>query len=88
MFAVYITDSKNQEEMLIAAREKAMESDKLKMAFLADMSHEIRTLYAITGFSRLLETTGDDEKMAKYVESNNRLLLQLIDAVFDIAQMD
>ncbi len=42
-------------EMLVNAKMKAEESDKLKSIFLANMSHEIRTpMNAIMGFSSLL----------------------------------
>lgn len=59
---------------------------------LANMSHEIRTpVNAIVGFSRLLAETDDPVKKKKYVEvieSNNKLLMQLIDDVLDLAKME
>lgn len=79
-------------EILDQAKEKAMESDRLKMAFLANMSHEIRTpLNAIVGFSRLLPKTKDPEKQARFVETinvNNDLLLKLIGDVLDTAKIE
>lgn len=78
--------------MLIEAREKAMESDKLKMAFLANMSHEIRTpLNAIVGFSTMLTKTTDPKKQARFVDIinlNNELLLKLISDVLDTAKIE
>lgn len=92
IFAVDITDQKKKELMLIEAREKAMESDKLKMAFLANMSHEIRTpLNAIVGFSGMLTKTGDPEKKKRFIEiieQNNELLLKLINDVLDTAKVE
>ncbi len=92
IFAIDITDQKKKEEMLIEAREKAMESDKLKMAFLANMSHEIRTpLNAIVGFSTMLTKTGDPKKQTRFVEIinlNNELLLKLISDVLDTAKIE
>lgn len=92
IFAVDITDQKKKEAMLIEAREKAMESDKLKMAFLANMSHEIRTpLNAIVGFSRMLCKTADETKKRRFVdiiEQNNDLLLKLINDVLDTAKVE
>ena len=92
IFAIDITDQKKKEAMLIEAREKAMESDKLKMAFLANMSHEIRTpLNAIVGFSGMLAKTSDPAKRARFVdiiEHNNELLLKLINDVLDTAKVE
>lgn len=92
LFAVDITDQKKKEVMLIEAREKAMESDKLKMAFLANMSHEIRTpLNAIVGFSTMLTKTADPKKQARFVDIinlNNELLLKLISDVLDTAKIE
>lgn len=92
VFAVDITEQKKQEAALVAARERAMESDKLKMSFLANMSHEIRTpLNAIVGFSELLAKTEDNEKKKRFIqliETNNALLLQLVSDVLDIAKVE
>lgn len=92
IFAIDITDQKKKEAMLIEATEKAMESDKLKMAFLANMSHEIRTpLNAIVGFSGMLAKTTDPAKRARFIdiiEHNNELLLKLINDVLDTAKLE
>ena len=73
-------------------RERAEELDRLKSAFLANMSHEIRTpLNAIGGFSQLLAETDDPEERHEFVEiidSNNRMLLQLISDILDLAKIE
>lgn len=73
-------------------RERAEELDRLKSAFLANMSHEIRTpLNAIVGFSQLLAETDDPEERHEFVEiidSNNRMLLQLISNILDLAKIE
>ena len=73
-------------------RERAEELDRLKSAFLANMSHEIRTpLNAIVGFSQLLAETDDPEERHEFVEiidSNNRMLLQLISDILDLAKIE
>lgn len=73
-------------------RERAEELDRLKSAFLANMSHEIRTpLNAIVGFSQLLGETDDPEERHEFVEiidSNNRMLLQLISDILDLAKIE
>lgn len=73
-------------------RERAEELDRLKSAFLANMSHGIRTpLNAIVGFSQLLAETDDPEERHEFVEiidSNNRMLLQLISDILDLAKIE
>lgn len=73
-------------------KEKAELSDRLKSAFLANMSHEIRTpLNAIVGFSELLVTSDDPSEKAEYwsiIESNNELLLRLINDILDLSKIE
>ena len=83
---------KQAENELRKAKEKAEESDRLKSAFLANMSHEIRTpLNAIVGFSGLLAVTENMEDKEEYINiinSNNDLLLQLINDILDLAKIE
>lgn len=87
-----ITDLKNMTDELILLRDKAEESNRLKSAFLANMSHEIRTpLNAIVGFSNLITTAenkDDIEEYCKIIESNNELLLQLINDILDLSKIE
>ena len=73
-------------------RERAEELDRLKYAFLDNMRHEIRRpLNAIVGFSQLLAETDDPEERHEFVEiidSNNRMLLQLISDILDLAKIE
>ena len=88
-----ITDQKLVEEALIAAREKAMESDQLKSAFLANISHEIRTpMNGIIGFAELLK---DDslslDNRIQYVNvitKSSEQLLHIIDDIIDISKIE
>lgn len=78
---------------LLESRDKAKESDRLKSAFLANMSHEIRTpLNAIMGFSSLLQDTdpAEDERaqFLGIIHNNSTRLLNLMDEIFDIAQIE
>ena len=87
-----ITEQKLLEQNLRNALNKAEESNKLKSAFLANMSHEIRTpLNAIVGFSNLLPSAESKEEINEYIgiiESNNSLLLQLINDILDLSKIE
>jgi len=84
-----ITDRKLIEEELLRAKEKAVESDKLKTAFLHNISHEIRTpLNAIVGFSTLLaEPDNDSPTIKSYVEVINQSSDQLLAIISDIVDI-
>lgn len=87
-----ITKQKQLEQNLRNALNKAEESNRLKSAFLANISHEIRTpLNAILGFSSLLSTAESEEEKKEYlciIESNNNVLLQLINDILDLAKIE
>jgi signal transduction histidine kinase len=80
------------EQSLINAKEKAETADKMKSAFLANMTHEIRTpLNAIVGFSDLLSDETDPRMRDTYInliKTNNELLLNLINDVLDISKIE
>lgn len=82
---------KNNKE-LVLAKERAEAADRLKTAFLANMSHEIRTpLNAIVGFSSILAESADTPESREYIgiiESNNHLLLQLINDILDLSRIE
>lgn len=91
-FFLPITKQKQLEQNLRNALNKAEESNNLKSAFLANMSHEIRTpLNAIIGFSNLLPSAETKEEINEYIgiiESNNSLLLQLINDILDLSKIE
>lgn len=72
---------------------KALESDRLKTSFLANISHEIRTpLNAIVGFSNLMlteEVTSEERKSYKaIINQNNKFLLELVNDILDISMIE
>ncbi len=73
-------------------KNKAELSDRLKSAFLANMSHEIRTpLNAIVGFSELMVNCDDPAEKEEYwdiIDSNNELLLRLINDILDLSKIE
>ncbi|MDP4290263.1 MAG: ATP-binding protein [Bacteroidota bacterium] len=86
-------ERKKSELELIEAKEKAIQSDKLKTSFLTNMSHEVRTpMNAIIGFSTLLDDPDiSREESAEYVSlisSNASILLNIIDNVIEVAMLE
>ena len=75
------------------SKEKAEESDQLKTAFLANMSHEIRTpMNGILGFAEMLNddtlTAGNKKKYLDIINSNGKMLVNLIDDIIDFAKIE
>lgn len=89
---INITKREKMIQELKELKEKAELSDKLKSAFLANMSHEIRTpLNAIVGFSELLLSCEDElerEQYVKIIQSNNELLLRLVNDILDLSKIE
>lgn len=87
-----VSDRERMIEELRKAKALAEQSDKLKSAFLANMSHEIRTpLNAIVGFSDLLmnsEERADREEYMQIINTNNELLLKLINDILDLSKYE
>lgn len=80
-----ITNRKETEAELAAAKQEAEDSNRAKSAFLASMSHEIRTpLSGITGFLELLEYSGLDDDQRSMVRSANLSARHLIDLIGDV----
>ena len=89
VYTEVITKQKETELALIKAKEKAEESDKLKTAFLRNMSHEVRTpLNAIAGFSQIIASKDcPEEKFKDYSAIILRSTDKLIEIITDITEM-
>ena len=91
-FARDISDRKAKQEELRTAAERAQAGEKSKAAFLAVMSHEMRTpLNGILGTLELMCDTPLDPRQRKLVETANasgELLLDLINNVLDLSKVD
>jgi signal transduction histidine kinase/CheY-like chemotaxis protein len=90
-----ITELKQREAELAAARDAADEANRTKSSFLANMSHELRTpLNAIIGYSEILQEDAADkndnepiEDLQK-IESAGRHLLGLINNILDLSKIE
>ena len=90
-----IDDRKRAEIAAIEARQKAQNASREKSAFLARMSHEVRTpLNAILGFSQLLETDEEpalsDDQLAAVLQisRSGEHLLQLVNQLLDLSGIE
>ena len=78
---------------LVAAKEKAEETDRLKSAFLATITHELRTpMNGILGFSELLKDPElPHEESVEFIDlihKSGMRLLTLINELIDLARIE
>ncbi len=88
-----IHDRVTMEKELIRARELAEHSDRLKTAFLANLSHEFRTpMNAILGFTALLQKEQISRKeIGEYsliIQAGTKRLMRLIDNIIEISKIE
>ena len=90
-----VTERKEAEEHLVAAKEAAEAANRAKSTFLANMSHELRTpLSAVIGYSEMMEEEVEDlgeqgllTDLGK-IKSNAKHLLSLINDVLDLSKIE
>lgn len=95
LYGIYrdISIQKETEKELVLAKERAEQSDRLKSAFLNNLSHEVRTpMNAITGFSSLLREKDIDKEQIKHLSDvifeSSQQLLSVIDSIVSISAIE
>lgn len=84
-----------QNQQLTLARDHAQEADRMKTAFIQNVSHQIRTpLNAVSGFSTILanqiEELADDERqdLAKRIEHNASIITNSLNHLITLSDVD
>ncbi|HEY0384656.1 MAG TPA: PAS domain-containing sensor histidine kinase, partial [Pyrinomonadaceae bacterium] len=90
-----ITEEVEQHEELVAAYDRLREHDRLKTAFVSNMTHELRTpLNVILGLCQLLERDRQlplaplQEEAVMRMERNARSLLELVNDLLDYSRLE
>jgi hypothetical protein len=87
-----ITEKKRMFEDLVAAKEKAEESNRLKSNFLANMSHELRTpMVGILGYADILVSELSDMEhieLAKMILSSGSRLIETLNSILDLSSIE
>jgi two-component system, sensor histidine kinase and response regulator len=86
-----ITDRKAAEAQMARARDMALETERLRAAFLRNMSHEIRTpLNGIVGMTQLLLSTDlipEQREYAETVQLSADLLSSMVNDLLDFSKL-
>ena len=84
-----------QNQQLTTARDKAQEADRMKTAFIQNVSHQIRTpLNAVSGFSTILanqiDELADDERqdLARRIEHSAAIITNSLNHLITLSDVD
>ena len=89
---VDVTQNRQLQRALVEAKNKAVQSEKAKSAFLSNMSHEIRTpMNAVIGLAEQLSMTELNEQQQYFVKNisdSANGLLGIINDILDLAKIE
>lgn len=92
IIAFDISKQKQENELLIEAKEAAEKAADMKSNFLANMSHEIRTpMNGVLGFLQLLKETETTPEQVEFIDDalqSSTILLQIINDILDFSKME
>lgn len=87
-----ISDIKKMIHDLTVAKDKAEEANRIKTAFLNNMSHEFRTpLISILGYTEILKediTDPDHIRMLSNMENSGKRLFETLKAILEISRLE
>jgi PAS domain S-box-containing protein len=87
-----VTERNRAAAELAAARDAAVEASNTKSAFLANISHEVRTpMNGVLGMTQLLldsELDADQRSLAEHLASSGELMVALINDILDISKIE
>lgn len=87
-----ITEQRQIEQSLLAAKEAAEQASRAKSAFVANMSHEVRTpMNAVLGFLDILadsELDAQQRQLVDKVQKSSRALLRILNDILDFSKLD
>lgn len=87
-----VTERRQMEQKLVAAREGAEKAADAKTRFLASMSHEIRTpMNGVLGFAQLLLESDLDEEQKNHTRiilDSGNAMMRLLNNILDIAKVE
>lgn len=88
-----ITKEKEMHEELVRAKIKAEESDRLKTAFLQNLSHELRTpMNGILGFTQILIENEENKVLNReyldFIEKSGFRLLNIMNDLVEISKIE
>lgn len=87
-----ITQRKQSEEALTAARDEALAASELKSQFVSNISHELRTpMSGVLGMTELLLEMGLDaeqKELATYIYESAQNLLKVVNELLDFSRLE